>query len=84
MKQVVVSIFDAAAGVYSRPVFVQSRGVAMRSFSDEVNREAADNEVNKHPGDFSLHMLAEFDDETGCFIASGQPVRLVSASEVKV
>ena len=63
----VVSIFDSAAGVYSRPAFVPSTGVAIRDFTDEVNRKADDNQLSKHPEDFSLYLLAAFDDNNGVF-----------------
>lgn len=65
--QVVVSIKDQASGAYSRPVFVAARGQAVRSFSDELARP--DSELHRHPNDFELHCLAQFDDTTGTFYA---------------
>lgn len=64
----VVSIFDSAADVYSRPVFVASLAQAVRSFSDEVNRVGPDNELNRHPQDFQLFHVATFDDNKGEFV----------------
>lgn len=64
----VVSIRDSASEVFGRPAFVQSVGAAVRDFTDEVNRDAADNPLFKHPGDFSLWKLAVFDDNTGRFL----------------
>ena len=44
MKMIVVSIKDRAADAYGRPFYVPSVGVAIRSFQDEVNRAAEDNQ----------------------------------------
>jgi len=71
MKQVVCAVFDSAAGVYGRPIFVASRGVALRSFTDEVNRRTPENPMSEHPEDFSLFLLAEFDDNSGEFFSAG-------------
>jgi len=79
----IVSIYDQAIGAYSRPVFVQSTGVAIRSFSDEVNREDQNNEMKRHPADFSLFHLGSFDDSTGLFVnIEPLPALLVQASNV--
>lgn len=67
MKLVVVSVWDSAAQAYNRPIFVPTKGVALRSFTDEVNRKAADNPLNAHPEDYELRILAEFEEETGVF-----------------
>lgn len=68
MMQFVVSVKDSALGAYGRPLFVPSLGVAMRSFSDEVNRVAPDNQMNAHPEDFELWYLASFDEVNGTFV----------------
>ena len=67
---VVVSVFDGAAQAFGRPIFVPSKGVAMRSFSDEINRAAPDNQMYQHPEDFELYELCEFDEESGEFTPS--------------
>ena len=64
----VVSIYDRAAGVYGRPGFVPSAGVAVRDFTDEVNRAADDNQLYKHPDDFDLYSLGGFDDNAADFL----------------
>jgi len=73
MKQVIVSIHDRAAACFSRPVFTQTEGTAIRSFTDEVNRAGADNELGKHPADFDLYVVGVFDDSNGEFICEAQP-----------
>lgn len=82
MLQFVVSVKDRAAEVFNRPFFVPHRNVAVRDFTDEVNRSAADNQLNKHPDDFDLYLLGTFDDNTGTFSMEEQPVVLVRAKDV--
>jgi hypothetical protein len=82
MLQFVVSVKDRAADVFNRPFFVPHRNVAVRDFTDEVNRSAADNQLNKHPDDFDLYLLGVFDDNAGTFSMEEQPVVLVRAKDV--
>lgn len=78
----VVSVKDRASDVFSRPFFVPHRNVAVRDFTDEVNRSASDNQLNKHPDDFDLYLLGQFDDASGAFIRAGEPVVLVRGKDV--
>jgi len=77
----VVSVKDRAADVFNRPFFVPHRNVAIRDFTDEVNRAAGDNQLNKHPDDFDLYLLGEFDDTRGVFV-NNEPQVLVRAKDV--
>lgn len=81
MMQVVVSIYDKAAQVFSRPVFTQTEGTAIRSFTDEVNRDEPGNDLRKHPDDFDLYILAVFDDGTGRFESEEIPRVLLKGSQ---
>lgn len=67
MRLVLVVVRDRSADVFGRPTFTTSVGVAIRSFSDEVNRAAEDNVMYRHPEDFDLYELGVYDDETGTF-----------------
>ncbi len=60
----IYTVFDSATGAYMRPFFMQSDGQAMRSFIDEVN---GDSPMAKHPEDYALFALGDFDDNTGTF-----------------
>lgn len=84
MLQFVVSVKDRAADVFNRPFFVPHRNVAVRDFTDEVNRAAPDNQLNKHPDDFDLYILGTFDDNTGAFLMEDAPTVLVRAKDVLV
>ena len=65
MKLYMFAVFDSAVQGFGRPIFGQSVGQVVRSFSDEVNRNAPDNPYFKHPEDYELRLLGQFDDETG-------------------
>lgn len=79
----VVSIFDNAVGAFNRPFFTPSRGVAIRSFVDEVKRPGDDNSMARHPNDFSLFYLGEFDDVSGRFSQLDVPERLMTAADAQ-
>jgi hypothetical protein len=84
MKLVLCSVKDRAADAYGRPMFVPSVGVAIRSFSDEVNRSDSDNQLHNHPDDFDLYELGEFDDNSGLFALHDQPKLLSLGKQVKI
>jgi hypothetical protein len=84
MLQFVVSVKDRAADVFNRPFFVPHRNVAVRDFTDEVNRSAPDNALNKHPDDFDLYILGTFDDNSGVFVMEDIPTVLVRAKDVLI
>lgn len=67
MKFHILSVWDSAAAVFGMPNFVPTIGSAVRSFGDEVQREARDNVLNQHPEDFMLYKLGTYDDNTGLF-----------------
>lgn len=81
MHMVVCSVFDVAAGVFARPFFVASKGLAVRSFQDEVARVAEDNPMYKHPADFRLFYLGTFDDNSGMFNGVVAPELLFNGSD---
>lgn len=83
MKMIVVSIKDRAADAFGRPFYVPSVGVAIRSFQDEVNRAAEDNQMYQHPDDFDLYDLGSFDDNTGSFTLHETPTLLTLGKQVK-
>lgn len=63
MKIKMYAIYDSAAGAYLQPFFFHQDGLALRAISDCV----ADPSHNfaKHPDDYTLFYIGEFDDQTG-------------------
>lgn len=72
MIRIVVSVFDSAVQTFGQPFFVAAPGAAIRSFTDEVNRQAPDNTLFMHPTDFELYQLGTFDDAEGSFTSEGR------------
>lgn len=79
MKTKCYSVFDTKAAVFGAPFFSPKDGLAVRMFTDLVNDRSTT--VGRHPEDFTLYVVGEFDDETGT-IASQKPVALVTASSL--
>lgn len=75
----VFSIFDEKASVFSQPFFSTHNGTALRSFSDLVGEPG--NNVSKHPADFKLYLLGEFDDNSGVLLSKPQPEFLANATD---
>ena len=84
MKLVLCSVKDRAADAYGRPMFVPSVGVAIRSFSDEVNRADPENQLHNHPDDFDLYELGVFDDSIGKYELRDNPSVIVRGKDVKI
>ena len=57
------SIHDNKAEAYLPPFYLHNKNMAIRSFSDAVQDEAST--FFKHPEDYSLWEIGEFDDQTG-------------------
>jgi len=84
MISVIVTVKDRAAEAFGRPMYVQSLGVAIRGFTDEVNREDKDNQMFQHPDDFDLYELGVFDDSSGKYELRENPNMLVRGKDVKI
>lgn len=78
MKMHIVAIRDIKADVFAQPFFTASIGGAIRGFGDEVNRAATDNMLYKHPDDFELYHLGEYDDANARFELLETPKQLVA------
>lgn len=84
MKLTLCTVKDRAADAFGRPMFVRSIGEAIRSFSDEINRKADDNQLFNHSDDFDLFELGEFDDNTGLMTLHDQPKLVSLGKQVKI
>lgn len=83
MKLQIFAVFDSATAQYGTPMFLISAGQAVRSFSDEVNRRAPDNQLSTHAKDFSLHVLGSFDTESGLF-ETAPPSQVARGLDVQI
>lgn len=81
MKLQVFSIFDTAAQAYNQPFMFQTTGLAVRTFQEEAHRP--DSNICKHPRDFALMHLGEFDDQNATFDLFETPRSLGLAQDFK-
>lgn len=63
MKLRMVAIHDSKSESFGRPLFVRAYGEAERSFREVINDGQSD--YAKHPADFTLFEIGEFDDVSG-------------------
>lgn len=75
------SIYDKAAQAFVTPFFMHNKALAIRAFSDNVN-SAEENNVSKHPEQFSLHCLGEYDDSNGQITPNETPELVATALEL--
>lgn len=83
LEYAIVSVRDAKADAFGRPVFSATVASAVRNFTSEVNRASDENAMNRYPEDFALYDLGFFDDTAGLFRLHPHPILVVSASNVK-
>lgn len=80
MMKLVCAIYDTQAKVYASPFYMNTKGEAVRAFSDAVN-DAQMGSLNKHPQDFLLFCIGEWDDNTGKLVSYSPPERLALGSD---
>lgn len=86
--QGIFSVFDLKSGLYGRPFVAAATGVAIRQFTDEVNRSEAENLLYHHPADFDLYHVGNFDETTGLVnpvsaTDDAKPICILRAIDVK-
>jgi len=80
MKLKLFTVYDSKIGAFAQPFFMQSKGQALRSWMDVVNDKST--QFCKHPEDFTLFEIAEYDDSNGKFENLPAPISLGTALEV--
>lgn len=84
MRTAVCAVRDGAMQAFAPPMFVPSPGVAVRSFTNEVNRADEKNVLYVNSDDFELHFIAYYDEESGSFVPlEGGSRVLCRAKDVK-
>lgn len=76
----IFSVLDLKIGAYASPFFMPTVAAAKRAFSGACNDPST--MLYKHPEDFSLYLLGEFDDESGA-VTPVQPENLGLAASYK-
>lgn len=77
----VFTIYDCKAEAYNQPFFMSTKAQAIRAFQDEVNNPQS--LISKHPGDYTLFEIGEYDDSTATLTCHDAKINLGVALEMK-
>lgn len=77
MIYLLCSIRDRVADTFNPPYAVPAIGLAVRTFTDEINRADEKNLLYMHPDDFELYQLGTYDDSTGMVTQDSIPRQIV-------
>jgi hypothetical protein len=75
----VYSVYDSKAEAYLSPMYFQSKGQAVRSFTEVANDKTS--AIGKYPEDFTLFEIGDFNDSTCKFFLYDTPYSLGVALE---
>lgn len=75
------TVYDSKAEAYAQPFHQQSKGAAIRAFTDTVADPT--HAFHRHPEDYVLFHLGSYDDQNAAFDLFASPVPLIRANEVK-
>jgi len=73
----VFAVYDSAVKQYLRPFNMTTTAEAVRGWIDVVNKP--DTDFHKHPADYTLFQIAEYDESTGRFMNLEAPEVLGTA-----
>lgn len=79
MRLGLYAVFDSAVGTFAPPMALRSRGEAIRSFTDACKDPQS--VLARHPSQFRLFYLGEYDDSTADFVVQ-KPMPVIGADEV--
>lgn len=81
MKKNVYAVYDEKAELYNNPFYMLNDKMALRAFKDLANDPQST--IYNNPSDFSLYLIAEYDDSTA-ETQSMIPIKIIAkATEVK-
>ena len=81
MNQRMFTVYDHKASAYLLPFFSQTKGTAIRSFTESCNDPQST--FFKYPEDFTLFELGEYDDSTAELFIHPSPEPIGKAIEFK-
>lgn len=58
------AIKDRATDSFNVPFTVMTTAQAVRTFADEVNSDPQRSAIAKHPDDYDMYIVGEYDDQT--------------------
>jgi len=79
----VFTIYDSKSETYLQPQYCKTKNECLRIFTDIVNSNDSQNQVAKHPEDYTLFEIGEYDDSIGSFSMLPASISLGNALEYK-
>ena len=80
MELKVCAVRDNVVEAFMQPIFVQTTAQAERMFRDQLQDDQSP--MSRHPEDYTLMYLANYDDNAGMFTPL-EPTRLLNGLEVR-
>ena len=80
MKIKLISVRDVKTEMFTTPLCQPTEGAAIRSFQEAVNDKTT--QFSKHPEDYSLYHVGNWDDSTG-LLETMQPKLLIEANQCR-
>ena len=77
----IFSLYDSAVGAYNVPMFLRSRGEAIRSFQAAANE--GDSNISKWPDQYTLFEIGTYDDASARVEMYAAPESLGTALQYK-
>lgn len=81
MKKKVYAIHDSKIEAFMQPFVMHTAGEALRGFAELANDPQTN--ISKHPTDFTLFELGEYDEKSGALIPHATPMALGLAVQYK-
>jgi len=75
----VFSVYDSKAEAYMQPLFFQTKGLAIRSFSEAANDGKST--ISLYPADYTLFELGSYDSDNAKFDLHSTPISVGVAIE---
>lgn len=79
MTAKIYAVKDLAIEAFGNPIFVRHQGQAIRGFQDECKNP--ESMMNRHPGDYELYYIGEYDDTTATITPATNIERVARASD---
>lgn len=79
MIKQIFTVYDLKSEAYLQPFFLDTKGQAIRTFTDCANDQ--NHQFGRHPEDYSLFDLGEYDDNAAKFKLYKSPKHIINALE---
>lgn len=81
MQLQIFTVYDSKAEAYMAPFYMNTKGQAIRAFTDSANDP--NHQFYKHPEDYTLFLLGQYQDENASFHLQKTPLPIGKAIEFK-